>query len=157
MTEKGKANIDDVSELKSLGTNETDYKYKDPNMLMLETFPNRNKDSQYHVDLNFPEFTSLCPKTGQPDFAHIQVVYVPNKLCLESKSIKLYFFAYRNFGAFMESITNKILRDFVHKCEPLQMVVKATFAPRGALSITVTAEYSEEYGYEITKDIHKCL
>lgn len=145
---KGTAALDAVDQLKSLGTNETDYRYQDPSVEMLEVFPNRTPEARYIVNLKFPEFTSLCPKTGQPDFANILVQYVPGETCLESKSIKLYFFAYRNFGAFMESITNKILRDFVQACSPRSMKVTAQFAPRGALGITVEAFYQEGVGYE---------
>lgn len=146
---KGRAALDAVDQLKSLGTNQTDYRYEDPSAGMLEVFPNRNPEGSYFVNLKFPEFTSLCPKTGQPDFAEIFVQYVPNELCLESKSVKLYFFAYRNFGAFMESITNKIIRDFVQACSPKQMKVTAKFAPRGALAITVDAFYYEATGFNI--------
>ncbi len=141
--------LDDVSRLKSLGTNQTDYRYQNPSPEMLETFPNRHPDAKYQVDLVFPEFTSLCPKTGQPDFARIEVTYIPKDLCLESKAVKLYFFAYRNFGAFMESITNKILRDFVAAASPRWMRVRGVFAPRGALAITVNAEYSEAQGFRV--------
>ena len=141
--------LDDITQLRSLGTNETDYRYEDPSSKMLEVFPNRHLGDGYLINLRFPEFTSLCPKTGQPDFAEILVQYVPGELCLESKSIKLYFFAYRNFGAFMESITNKILRDMVEACQPKSMTVIGDFAPRGALRITVQASYDETLGFNV--------
>ncbi|RLF30301.1 MAG: NADPH-dependent 7-cyano-7-deazaguanine reductase QueF [Thermoplasmata archaeon] len=139
--------LDDVSKLKSLGSNKTDYTYEEPCVEMLEVFPNRHVGDDYMVEMSFPEFTSLCPKTGQPDFATITVRYIPNKVCLESKSIKLYMFAYRNFGAFMESITGKILRDFVQVSYPVYMNVIGDFAPRGALAIRVHATWSQKEGF----------
>ncbi len=121
------------------------------------TFLNRTPDSEYIVKFEFPEFTSLCPKTGQPDFATIRVVYVPKANCLESKSVKMYFFAYRSFRGFMESITNKILRDFVQSCNPKEMKVIADFAPRGALKIKVEASYMEGVGYKVNCDKTEAL
>ena len=133
--------IDDTSKLTMLGSNQTNYKYKDPCPEILETFANQYPKGDYEVVLEFPEFTSLCPKTGQPDFATIKIIYVPGKKCLESKSIKLYMFAFRNHGSFMETITNKILNDCVEACDPVYMRVEGIFNARGGLKIDVHAQY----------------
>lgn len=138
------AKYDDVSKLTQLGSNTTKYTYDGPCSAILETFPNNRSDRDYKITLEFPEFTSLCPKTGQPDFAHISINYIADELCVESKSLKLYFFAFRKEGAFMETITNKILSDFVEACSPRWCEVVGDFAPRGALKIIVTASYTKE-------------
>ena len=130
--------------LKQLGSNKTNYKYDSPSSEILEVFPNRNPERNYIIKFCFPEFTSLCPKTGQPDFATFKIEYVANELCLESKSVKLYFFSYRNCGAFMETITNQVLSDMVEKCQPRWMKVKGLFNARGGLAIEVVAEYKKE-------------
>jgi len=135
---------DDVSKLTQLGSNKgTNYKYENPSVEILETFSNRNPHRDYVVEFVFPEFTSLCPKTGQPDFAEIVIHYIPDEKCVESKSLKLYFFAYRNFGSFMETITNKILEDLVAVCGPRWMKVQGNFNARGGVIINVTAEYKK--------------
>lgn len=135
--------FDDVTSLTQLGSNQTDYKYDKPCAEILETFPNQFPGRDYHIRLEFPEFTSLCPKTGQPDFANIYIDYVPNELCVESKSLKLYMFAWRNEGSFMETITNRILNDFVAACNPRWCEVRGEFNPRGGLKIDVVAEHGE--------------
>lgn len=142
--------LDKVDQLTTLGNN-VRYAYDKPTTDILQTFPNRHPEADYFIHMEFPEFTSLCPKTGQPDFASIVIDYVPGEKCLESKSIKLYFFAFRNFGAFMESITNKILRDFVEVCQPRQMKVTGNFAPRGALTIKVEAFYHHKNGFNFKR------
>ena len=136
--------VDDVSGLKSLGSGSTDY----PNATgttpeVLEKFPNKASGNDYIVELSTDEFTSLCPKTQQPDFAEIQIRYRPNKWCVESKGLKLYLFSYRAEGCFMETITNRILDDLVRLVEPLWMEVVGKFAPRGGIAINVTATYSK--------------
>lgn len=98
----------------------------------------------YGLLISFPEFTSLCPVTGQPDFGTIEVDYIPDKLCVESKSFKLYMFAYRNHKSFMETITNTILDDFVHRLDPCWCQVKGLFAPRGATKLHVFCEYYKD-------------
>lgn len=123
--------------LKSLGSNTTEYKFEAPNADMLETFENKYPDSPYGVEFETEEFTSLCPKTGQPDFATIQIRYVPAELCIESKSLKLYLFSYRNHGSFMETITNKIARDIFDTCDPHALLVTGTFKARGGIDISV--------------------
>ena len=111
---------------------------------LLETFENQNPERDYTVTHSAPEFTSLCPKTGQPDFAVIVIEYIPDKLCIELKSLKLYLNSYRNDGIFFESVTNKILDDLVKVCKPRHMVVTAEFNVRGGISSTVEAEYIDE-------------
>lgn len=111
---------------------------------LLETFENQNPERDYTVTHSAPEFTSLCPKTGQPDFAVIVIEYIPDKLCLELKSLKLYLNSYRNDGIFFESVTNKILDDLVKVCKPRYMVVTAEFNVRGGILSTVEAEYIDE-------------
>lgn len=142
---------DNTTALSQLGSNTTKYKYDSPSAEILETFENKNPDADYMVELIFPEFTSLCPKTGQPDFAKFIVRYRPDKKCLESKSIKLYFFSYRNCGAFMETITNQVLKDFVSACSPRFMEVIGQFNARGGLVINVVATY-DAHSKEIACD-----
>ena len=131
-------------DLKKLGSEKTEYKYNKPNISILETFDNKYPKTEYKVEFIFPEFTSLCPKTGQPDFATINVQYYPDKLCIESKSLKLYFFSYRSEGSFMETITNKILNDLVAVCNPRYMLVHGKFNARGGTFINIEAIYAKE-------------
>ncbi|MBD5641715.1 MAG: NADPH-dependent 7-cyano-7-deazaguanine reductase QueF [Desulfovibrio sp.] len=111
---------------------------------MLEAFPNRFPGRPYIIRIVFPEYTSLCPVTGQPDFGTIYVEYIPDRLCVESKSFKLYMFAWRNERAFMESITNAILDDLCGAIAPLWCQVKGIFVPRGGTQIQVFAEEFKE-------------
>ncbi len=108
---------------------------------ILETFENAYPGRDYVVTHIAPEFTSLCPKTGQPDFAKMTVEYIPDKLCVELKSLKLYFHSYRNDGIFFESVTNKILDDLVKACNPRYMKVTADFNTRGGISSVIQAEH----------------
>jgi 7-cyano-7-deazaguanine reductase len=113
---------------------------------LLETFENQYPDRDYNIIHKAPEFTSLCPKTGQPDFATITVEYIPDKLCIELKSLKIYLNSYRNDGIFFESVTNKILDDLVEVCKPRYMLITADFNVRGGISSVIEAEYmSEDY------------
>lgn len=107
----------------------------------LETFANPNPGRDYTIRMRVPEFTCLCPKTGQPDFATLHIEYVPNRLCIELKSLKLYIWSYRNEGAFHEAVTNRILDDLVRACEPHFMRINAEFYVRGGIYTTVSAEY----------------
>jgi 7-cyano-7-deazaguanine reductase len=107
----------------------------------LETFPNHHPDRRYVVKLESDEFTCICPATGQPDFAHIIVEYIPNKKILESKSFKLYLWSYRDEGVFHEHVTNTILDDLVAALEPLWCRVVGAFNIRGGINITVEAEH----------------
>lgn len=118
-----------------------------PEKTRLETFPNKYPNRDYVVEFNCPEFTSLCPVTGQPDFARIIITYVPDVKCLESKSLKIYLFSFRNVGMFHEEITNRILDDLVAKCEPKWARVRGLMNARGGISIDVSAEYCKP-GFE---------
>jgi 7-cyano-7-deazaguanine reductase len=115
---------------------------------LLETFKNEYPERDYTIVHTAPEFTSLCPKTGQPDFATITVEYIPDKLCIELKSLKIYFNSYRNDGIFFESVTNKILDDLVEVCKPRHMMITAEFNVRGGISSVIEAEYFSD---ELTK------
>lgn len=110
----------------------------------LETFSNPQLDRDYTVRIRVPEFTCLCPKTGQPDFATIHIQYVPAARCVELKSLKLYIWSFRDEGAFHEAVTNRILDDLVDACEPHYMQVTAEFNVRGGIYTTVTAEHRSD-------------
>ena len=110
---------------------------------ILETFENPNQDRDYTIEHLAPEFTSLCPKTGHPDFATIILEYIPNELCVELKSYKLYLNSYRNEGMFFEAVTNKILDDLLEVLKPSYMRVTAEFNVRGGISSIVEVEYDE--------------
>ena len=107
----------------------------------LETFDNPNPDRDYTIRIRVPEFTCLCPKTGQPDFATLLFEYVPEKLCIELKSLKLYVWSYRDQGAFHEAVTNQILDDLVDAIAPRFMRVTAEFNVRGGIYTTVVADH----------------
>ena len=126
----------DMNDLSLLGSN-SEFKG-------LEAFPNKNPDRDYTVTLTTDEFTCLCPKTGQPDFAEITISYVPDEKIVESKSLKLYFQSYRNKGVFHEHAANKILDDIVEAIQPRWCGVQANFGIRGGITITVDAEYTKE-------------
>ncbi len=118
----------------------TEAQIADPRSI-LDVFENPRPGRDYEIKFIFPEFTSLCPVTGQPDFATITVRYVPDRVCVEMKSLKLYFFAFRNKGIFYEAVTNQILDDLVAKLSPRRMTVVGEFAVRGGTAGTVTVEY----------------
>ena len=108
---------------------------------LLETFPNPNPQREYEILHVAPEFTSVCPKTGQPDFGTIKLTYVPNKLCVELKSYKFYLQSYRNQGVFYEDVTNRILDDLVAVLRPRPMTITTEWTPRGGLHSVITATY----------------
>ena len=108
----------------------------------LETFPNPRAQREYEIEIECPEFTSMCPKTGLPDFGTIRIRYVPDALCLELKAIKYYLMGYRDQGIFYEAATNKILDDLVAACQPRRMTVVGDFHARGGITTKVTAEYA---------------
>ena len=112
-----------------------------PSVHQLETFPNPAPGRDYVIEIVCPEFTSMCPKTGQPDFGTITYTYTPGRLCVELKSLKLYLQRYRNQGIFYEDVTNRILDDFVKACRPLRCKVVGSFTPRGGISTNVTCVY----------------
>lgn len=108
----------------------------------LETFPNPRPDRDYEIDIRCPEFTSMCPKTGLPDFGEIRIQYIPGDTCIELKSLKYYMLDYRNQGIFYEAATNKILDDLVAACAPRQMTVTGAFTARGGITTTVIAKHN---------------
>ena len=109
----------------------------------IETFPNPNIKRNYVIEMECPEFTCLCPVTGQPDFAEFEIRYIPDKLCVELKSLKLYLWSYRNEGAFHEAVTNKILDDLVSATKPRWMEVKVFFNVRGGIATNVIATHGK--------------
>ncbi|SBW03029.1 NADPH-dependent 7-cyano-7-deazaguanine reductase [uncultured delta proteobacterium] len=121
----------------------TSYRFDNPGPDLLEAFPNRYPDRDYVITFEHPEFTSLCPMTGQPDFATITVQYAPGTKCVESKSFKLYMCAFRNHGSFMESVTNKIADDLIAVLSPRRMTVIGQFNVRGGTDITVRVEHMD--------------
>ncbi len=110
----------------------------------LETFPNPYADRDYHIHMEIPEFTCLCPKTGLPDFATLILDYVPDKKCIELKSLKLYIWSYRNEGVFHEAVTNKILDDFVAILKPRYLRLIARFYVRGGIFTNVAVEHRKK-------------
>ena len=109
----------------------------------LETFPNPAADRDFHIHMQIPEFTCLCPKTGQPDFATLVLDYIPDQTCVELKSLKLYIWSYRNEGAFHEAVTNRILDDLVAATRPRFMRLTAKFYVRGGIFTNVVAEFRQ--------------
>ena len=107
----------------------------------IELFDNPNPNRDYTITTRCPEFTSVCPKTGQPDFGEIVIEYCPDKLCIELKSLKYYLQSYRDKGIFYEALTNDILDDLADACKPRKMTITSRFTPRGGISTDVTAEY----------------
>jgi 7-cyano-7-deazaguanine reductase len=134
-----KSNID---ELKLLSRGHSDYP-DSPEKATLETFTNKYPSRDYTIEFDCPEFTSVCPVTGQPDFARIIIRYVPDTKCIESKSLKLYLGSFRNTGMFHEEITNRILDDLVAASEPRWARVRGIMNPRGGISIDVVAQYNK--------------
>jgi 7-cyano-7-deazaguanine reductase len=112
----------------------------------IETFANPHPRRDYIVKHVAPEFTSVCPKTGQPDYGTIEVQYVPDKLCIELKAFKLYLQGYRNVGVFYEDVVNRILDDLVAACGPRSMTVTGSFTPRGGIHSVVTTQYRKRRG-----------
>jgi 7-cyano-7-deazaguanine reductase len=110
---------------------------------VLETEPYDNKDKNTRVEIVHPEFTSLCPKTGLPDYGTVRIKYVPDKLIVELKSLKYYFLQYRNTGIFYEALTKLILKHLVKRAQPLEMIVEAEFTPRGGLTTKVVSTYKK--------------
>ena len=135
-------NETDLSSITKLGSSKTVYASQyDP--ALLECFDNKHPDNDYWVSFNCPEFTSLCPKTGQPDFANITIQYVPGMKMVESKSLKLYLFSFRNHGDFHEECVNIIMDDLVKLMEPKYIEVYGRFLPRGGISIDPWCNYGE--------------
>ena len=127
-------------ELKSLGSKNTTYSMDyDPSVL--ERFSNKHPDNDYFVKFNCPEFTSICPITGQPDFAEITISYIPDEWMVESKSLKLYLFSFRNHGDFHEDVVNMIMKDLIRLMNPKYIEVLGRFLPRGGISIDPYCNY----------------
>jgi 7-cyano-7-deazaguanine reductase len=112
----------------------------------LETFENQFPDRDYLIEIVCPEFTSVCPKTGQPDFGTLTITYTPDRRCVELKSLKLYLQQFRNEGIFYEHATNRILDDLVAAVQPRRMTLAAAFTPRGGITTTVTAKFEKKTG-----------
>ncbi len=119
-----------------------------PRQDLLETFQNEFPDRDYDIEIVCPEFTSVCPKTGQPDFGILTITYVPDKLCIELKSLKMYLQSFRNEGIFYENVTNTILDELVALLQPRSMALLAEFSTRGGLSTNITAMYFDERNAE---------
>ncbi len=118
----------------------------------LETFPNPSVDRDYTIHMNVPEFTCLCPKTGQPDFATLEIEYVPDQLCIELKALKLYIWSYRDKGAFHEAVTNEILDDLVNVIAPRFLRITAKFNVRGGIYTSIVVEHRMD-GWEATAPV----
>jgi len=132
--------------MKHLGEKKTEYDFKEPSIQILDTFENRYPDREYEIKIEFPELTSLCPVTGQPDFGFIRIHYIPRNKCVETKSLKLYMFAFRNYRSFMEDIVNKIHDDLLTVMRPMKLEVTGEFNPRGGTYMKVSVEsYHEGY------------
>ena len=133
-----------------LGNQNTKYNY-DYAPSVLETFPNKHPDNNYFVKFNCPEFTSLCPITGQPDFATIYISYIPAERMVESKSLKLYLFSFRNHGDFHEDCVNIIMKDLVKLMDPKYIEVRGDFNPRGGISIVPFANWGDAEHQDLVK------
>lgn len=114
-----------------------------PEEASLEVFPNRNAERHYWIELDYPEFSSLCPVTGQPDTAHLTIRYIPGERCIETKSLKFYLASFRNLASFNEDIVNRVLDDLVAACAPRRMSVSGRFSPRGGIRLTATASFPD--------------
>ena len=136
-------NKDEMKDLTLLGNKRarvvTDYAPE-----LLESFPNKHPENDYFVKFNCPEFTSLCPMTGQPDFATIYISYIPDKRMVESKSLKLYLFSFRNHGDFHEDCVNIIMKDLIKLMDPKYIEVQGIFTPRGGISIDPYCNYGRK-------------
>lgn len=139
--------LEGVSLLGNQGTTySTDYTPE-----VLETFVNKHQENEYLVKFNCPEFTTLCPKTGQPDFGRLVIRYIPRERMVESKSLKLYLFSFRNHGDFHEDCVNIIMKDLVKLMDPRYLEVQGIFMPRGGISIYPFANYGDDEHQELVK------
>ena len=111
----------------------------------IETWPNQYRED-YEIEIETPEFTSVCPRTGLPDHGTLTISYVPDRLCLELKALKMYLLAYRNVGIFQENVVNRVLRDCVKACSPRSMTVTGEFTPRGGVYSSISASYTRKKG-----------
>lgn len=139
---------EDLGNVTSLGSNKTKYP-TDYDPSVLEYFINKHPESDYVVSFDAYEFSSLCPKTGQPDFAKVVISYIPNSKMVESKSLKLYLFSFRNTGSFHEDCVNTIMKDLINLMDPKYIEVRGIFAPRGGIAIFPFANYANpKFNYE---------
>jgi 7-cyano-7-deazaguanine reductase len=136
------AAMSDTQNLTLLKKGEMNYPQK-PDRSIFETFANSNPQRNYRIVFETDEFTSLCPITGQPDFARITIEYIPDKCCIESKSLKLYLFAFRNEGSFYEDVTNRIFTDLMETCKPRRLIVIGEFTSRGGIRSTVRVDSAD--------------
>jgi len=136
---------EDLQKLSLLGTSENRLP-ANPDEAQLETFANQRPNRRYWITLNCPEFSSLCPVTGQPDSARLVIRYVPGERCVETKSLKFYLASFRNQPAFNEEIVNRILDDLVAALAPVEMIVRGEFAPRGGIQLTTEATFPDAAG-----------
>lgn len=141
---------EELESLSLLGSQGTEYP-TDYNPGLLETFENKHPGNEYVVNFDCPEFTTLCPKTGQPDFGHIFITYIPREKMVESKSLKLYLFSFRNHGDFHEDCVNIIMKDLWKLMEPRYIEVRGLFMPRGGISINPFANMGDEDHQELVK------
>lgn len=132
-----------TGKLTLLHQNDKNYPKK-PSGDILEVFPNKYPKRDYLITFDCPEFTSVCPVTGQPDFGKIVIEYIPDQYCIESKSLKLYLGSYRNEGSFAEQIVNRVLEDAVAACRPRSMLVRGEFTARGGIAIKVEAAHTAD-------------
>jgi 7-cyano-7-deazaguanine reductase len=123
----------------------------------IETWPNAYPEREYTIHIELPEFTSVCPKTGLPDFATIHIDYIPGEVCVELKSLKYYLLAYRNFGLFYESVVNKIMDDIIKAASPRTITVTGEFTARGGLATSITAEWSNPNWGEEPREVDTAL
>lgn len=117
--------------------------YTNPDPACLETFPNPHPGRDYSITISCPEFTSVCPKTGLPDFGTITISYTPQERCLELKALKLYLLAYRNLGAFYEDLTNRLFNDLTKACAPISMTITGSFSSRGGIRTEVVVSSND--------------
>ena len=143
-------NDKELEGISHLGSNGTKYP-TDYSPELLETFENKHADNEYVVTLDCPEFTTLCPKTGQPDFGHIVISYIPRERMVESKSLKLYLFSFRNHGDFHEDVVNIIMKDLYNLMDPKYIEVKGYFMPRGGISIHPFANWGDPAHQDLAK------
>lgn len=129
-------------DLTLLGNSEASFPEK-PSRETLEVFANRNRNRQYWIELDCPEFSSLCPVTGQPDTAHLHIRYVPDENCVETKSLKYYLASYRNQPSFNEDIVNRIADDLIAVCQPRRLSITGAFSARGGISLTVQIDHPQ--------------
>jgi 7-cyano-7-deazaguanine reductase len=138
-------NLDRAANLTLLQRSDTSYP-SSPEDARLEIFDNDYADRDYWITFDCPEFTSLCPVTNQPDFGTIQIRYIADKTCIESKSLKLYLFSFRNHNTFHEEAVNRIMDDIIAACDPREIIVEGKFNPRGGISISVSCSHRKGEG-----------